>query len=198
MKSTARDVVDAVDIDQETIDSLLERAKLGIDDLRYGKTPGQTKRIRLLLALANFEVNNLHPIHHLTIKELLKTSRKLRGQMHHGYDIEHISAASKSDDLGEARDSIGNLTLFYSKDNRSVGNADVELKAESYANSILYLTKSLTLTPQQDKAIEKVVKEHRSSTVDDGLWGEQKIEDRAQQYFSIFEQSIRSNLTPTS
>lgn len=197
LKSTADDVVAAVDIDQKAIDSLLELAKLGIDGLRYGKTPGQTKRIRLLLAIANFEVNHLHPIHHLTIRELLKTSRKLRGQLHHGYDIEHISAASRSDDLGELKDSLGNLTLFYSKDNRSVGNADSEMKAERYANSILYLTKSLTTSSQQDKAIEKVVNDYRSSTVDDGLWGEHELEDRAQQYFSIFEKYIRSNLTPT-
>lgn len=196
--STANDVVQAVNLDQDTIDSLLERAKLGIDDLRYGKTPGHTKRIRLLLAIVNFEINNLHPIHHLSIKELLKTSKKLRGQVHHGYDIEHISAVSKSDDLGEVKDSVGNLTLFYSKDNRSVGNADIELKAESYANSILYLTKSLTDLGQQDKAIEKLVKGYRASTVDDGVWGEEKIEERAQLYFSIFEHSIRSNLTPSS
>lgn len=196
-KATAKDVVDAVDVDEETIDKLIDRARLGIDDLSYGKTPGQTKRIRLLLAIVNFEVNNLYPIHHLTISELLKTSKKLRGQLHHGYDIEHISAASKSETLGDIKDSIGNLTLFYSKDNRSAGNADVEMKAESYANSILYLTKSLTSVGQQDKAIEKVVSGYRISTVDDGAWDEERIENRAQQYFSIFEKHIRSLLTPT-
>jgi hypothetical protein len=196
-KATASDVIDAVDVDQEAIDSLLERAKLGIQDLRYGKTPGQTKRIRLLLAMVNFEVNCRHPIHHLSIRELLRTSKKLRGQLHHGYDIEHISAASKSDELGERKDAVGNLTLFYSKDNRSVGNSDIEMKAESYANSILYSTNALTNVKQQDNAIEKIVAPLRVATVDEGVWTEEMMETRAQLYFKLFEEHIRATLKPT-
>jgi len=195
--ATPGDIVDAVDIEKDVIESLLERAKLGVEDLRYGKTPGQTKRIRLLLAMVNFEGNSNYPIHHLSISELLKTSKKLRGQLHHGYDIEHISASSRSDELGELKDSVGNLTLFYSKDNRSVGNADVELKAESYANSILYCTKALTTVKQQDKSIENLVAPLRVATVDDGFWDGEMIEARAGLYFSILEEHIRSTLTPS-
>lgn len=196
-KATPSQIVDAVDINENTIEKLLERAKLGISELRYGKTPGQTKRLRLLLAIANFEINAAHPIHHLSIQELLKTSRKLRGQLHHGYDIEHISAASRSEDLGEMKDSVGNLTLFYSKDNRSAGNADIDLKAESYANSILYLTNALTSLPQQDKSIEAVVMPLRKVTVDDGVWSEEMILAREETYFSVFASFIRRNLQPT-
>lgn len=197
-KASAKDIIEAVDIDQESINSLLERAKLGIQDLRYGKTPGQTKRIRLLLAIVNFELNSQHPIHHLSIRELLRTSKKLRGQVHHGYDIEHVSAASKSEELGDLKDAVGNLTLFYSKDNRSVGNADIELKAESYANSILYATNALTGSKQQDNKVESLVTPLRVATVDQGVWNEDMMESRADLYFRIFEEYIRKTLTPTN
>lgn len=195
--SKPKDIVEAVDIDKETLGSLLTRAKQGITELRYGSTPGQTKRIRLLLAIVNFELNSLHPIHHLSISTLLMTSKKLRGQIHHGYDIEHVSAASKSEALGEISDSIGNLTLFYSKDNRSRGNADVDLKAESYASSILFATNALTEIRQLDKSSEKVISPLRVSTVDNGVWGEAEIEKRQELYLDIFESFIKRQLSPS-
>lgn len=196
-KATAKDIIDAVDVDEEAIERLLELSKLGIQALRYGKTPGQTKRIRLLLAIVNFELNSKHPVHHLSIQELLKTSKKLRGNLHHGYDIEHISAASKSEEFGDRKDSVGNLTLFYSKDNRSAGNSDIELKAESYANSILYCTNALTKTKQQDSAVEKIVAPIRVATVDERVWTEEMMEARAELYFTVFEEHIRKILTQT-
>jgi len=107
VNANVKDVVEAVDVDEESLRSLLTRAKQGIAELRYGSTPGQTKRIRLFLAIINFELNSKYPIHHLSISSLLTTSKKLRGQIHHGYDIEHISAASKSAYLGDVADSIG-------------------------------------------------------------------------------------------
>jgi hypothetical protein len=193
-----KDVVEAVDVDDESLKSLLTRAKQGIAELRYGSTPGQTKRIRLFLAIVNFELNSQHPIHHLSISNLLTTSKKLRGQIHHGYDIEHISAASKSAYLGDVADSIGNLTLFYSKDNRSEGDADVELKAESYSNSILFATNSLTENVQQDPSAEKVVSKFRTATVDDGHWGALQIAERQDLYTSVFESFIRNQLKVSS
>lgn len=192
------DVVEAVDIDADTLKSLVMRAKQGISELRYGTTPGQTKRIRLLLALVNFQVNSEYPVHHLSVSNLLTTSKKLRGQIHHGYDIEHISAASKSDSLGEVSDSVGNLTLFYSKDNRSEGDADVELKAESYSNSILFTTKALTEIAQSDKSIEKNVALLRVATVDSGVWGENEILQREKLYIDTFEKLIKDQLKPSA
>ena len=192
------DVVEAIDVDQDSLKSLITRAKQGIAELRYGSTPGQTKRIRLLLALVNFELNSQYPVHHLSINNLLTTSKKLRGQIHHGYDIEHISAASKSADLGDVSDSIGNLTLFYSKDNRSEGAADVQLKADSYSNSILFATNGLTKTVQQDEEAERVVSKLRHATVDEGHWGEFEIDERQELYIDVFERFIRGELKASS
>lgn len=192
------EVVEAVDIDAESITSLVLRASQGISELRYGATPGQTKRIRLLLAIVNFQVNSEHPIHHLSVNNLLTTSKKVRGQVHHGYDIEHINASSKSESLGDLSDSVGNLTLFYSKDNRSEGNADVQLKAQSYSNSILFATNGLTQIPQPDQRIEQIVKPLRVAKVDGGLWGESEILEREKLYISIFKQYIHSQLKPST
>ena len=198
VNAKVKDVVEAVDVDEESLRSLLTRAKQGIAELRYGSTPGQTKRIRLLLAIVNFELNSQHPIHHLSISNLLTTSKKLRGQIHHGYDLEHVSAASKSAYLGDVADSIGNLTLFYSKDNRSEGDADAELKAESYSNSILFATNGLTENVQQDPSAEKVVSKFRAATVDDGNWGALQISERQDLYTSVFERFIRNQLEASS
>jgi hypothetical protein len=198
VNANVKDVVEAVDVDEESLRSLLTRAKQGIAELRYGSTPGQTKRIRLFLAIVNFELNSKYPIHHLSISSLLTTSKKLRGQIHHGYDIEHISAASKSAYLGDVADSIGNLTLFYSKDNRSEGDSDAELKAESYSNSILFATNGLTENAQQDPSAEKVVSKLRTATVDDGHWGVLQIAERQDLYTSVFENFMRNQLKASS
>ena len=195
--ATGKDIVNAVAIDEHEIAALLDRARLGIRELRYGKTPGQTKRIRLLLALVNFEMHLEHPVMHYSIKDLLTTSRKVRGVEHPGYDIEHISAASRSDALGDLSDSVGNLTLFFSQDNRSQGDNEVELKADSYVNSVCYATKSLSAITQQDKKIESVVSAYRVATVDNGSWGAEEIERRERMYLDVFERHILRTLKPT-
>jgi hypothetical protein len=197
-KAKAQDIIDAIDISESDIAGLLERARLGIRELRYGKTPGQTKRLRLLLAIVNYELFLSHPIHHYDVKDLLTTSRKIRGVEHPGYDIEHVSASSRSEHLGDLADSVGNLTLFFSQDNRSKGNKSVERKAENYANSILYGTQALSAISQADKTLEKVISPYRVATVDHGEWGLDQIEARTLMYFDIFESYIKRVLPPTS
>lgn len=195
---TANDVLRAVYVSQTDIDELLERCKLSIFNLRYGKTPGQTSRIRFLLALANHEMHALAPKFHYTLGNLLETAKKTRGKEHPGYDIEHIGASSTSqDELGDLIDSIGNLTLFHSKDNRSAGNTAVEFKAEDYRNSICLATKALSLVPDTDSAIESVLAPFRTATVDGGTWGAADVAARAFFYWSLFEAKMRRDLLPS-
>lgn len=197
-KATPKDIIEAVEISESDISNLLERSRLGVRELRYGKTPGQTKRIRVLLALVNYELLRKHPIHHYNVRDFLTTSKKVRGVEHPGYDIEHVSASSRSAHLGELADSVGNLTLFYSQDNRSDGNKSVERKAENYANSILYATQALSQIPQPDKTLEKLVSSHRVATVDDGEWGPEQIEARTVMYLDIFQSYVMRVLPPTN
>lgn len=198
-KATKADVIKAVPISKGDIADLLEKGKVTTKSLRYGKTPGQTSRIRLLLAIANEELLTLAPRQHATLKDYLKTSRKVRGSIHPGYDIEHIGAASTAlNRLGEKIDSIGNLTLFYSKDNRSRGALDVEFKASDYGNSICYATKVLTQNADADPSVERVLESYRTITVDDGIWDLEKVDARFEFYWSLFREMILRDLEPTS
>ena len=192
------EVIEAVQMSDGDLEELLQRAKVSSAALRYGKTPGQTSRIRLLLAIANDELLKLAPKQHANLRSYLETSKKIRGKEHPGYDIEHVGAASTaSKTLGEAVDSLGNLALFYSKDNRSAGAAAVEFKAESYGGSICYATKVLTSKADQDKELEAVIGKYRSDTVDSGHWGLESVERRFEFYWSLFEAKIRRELVPT-
>lgn len=197
--SGLRDVIESVQITQGDLDELLQRARVSSQGLRYGKTPGQTNRIRLLLAIANDELLKLAPKQHANLRSYLETSKKIRGKEHPGYDIEHVGAVSTASlSLGEAVDSLGNLALFYSKDNRSAGAAPVEFKAESYGGSICYATKVLTAKPDQDKELESVIGKFRTDTVDAGHWGQESVDRRFEFYWSLFEAKIRRELVPTS
>jgi hypothetical protein len=192
------DLLNAIPISAHEIEALLERAKLSAQALRYGKTPGQTNRIRLLLAIANSELLARQPKQHVTLVDYLQTSKKVRGREHAGYDIEHVGAASTARErLGEQVDSVGNLTLFYSKDNRSHGASDVEHKASDYGNSICYATKILTARADPDPTLELVLGPFRQTTVDDGEWNLVKVEQRFEMYWSLFDSRIRTSLIPT-
>lgn len=189
----------AIDVPSNEIDDLLAKAKLTLSTLRYGKTPGQTNRIRLVLAIANDELLRLAPKQHADLRSYLETSRRIRGKIHPGYDIEHIGASSHaSTGLSELSDSIGNLTLFYSTDNRSQGAANVEFKAADYGNSICYATKILTSTPDQDSSLEKILSPLRTTTVDDGSWGIDKVNRRFEFYWGLVEGLIRRELVAST
>ena len=197
-QGTADHILEAIHISKSEIEELLERCKLSILNLRYGKTPGQTSRIRYLLAVANHELHSMTPKFHYTLENLLETTKKARGKEHPGYDIEHIGAASTNQNtLGDLVDSIGNLTLFHSKDNRSAGNTAVEFKAEDYRNSICFATKTLSAIPDSDASIEAVIEPFRKSTVDDGTWTQKDVETRALFYWGLFETKIRRDLLPS-
>jgi len=186
--ATSGDLLAAVRITQSDVDDLLNRAKAAIRGLRYGKTPGQTARIRLLLAIVNAQLHELDPRFHYELKDLLITSKKVRGVLHPGYDIEHVGASSTAElTLGELKDSVGNLTLFHSHDNRSQGNNDVEFKASDYGASRCYATKILTATPDADTSIERIIGQLRTNTVDDGYWTRDDVEDRLNFYLAQFE-----------
>jgi Protein of unknown function DUF262/Protein of unknown function (DUF1524) len=186
-------VVNAVSVPQADIDVLLARALPVIDSLRYGTKPGHTSRIRLLLAKINFELLTLAPIHHYGLIDLLSTSKKVRGTIHPGYDIEHVGAKSTAAHLGDLVDSVGNLTLFFSGDNRSLGNADVLYKQESYAESICFATNLLTNTSRHAN-VEAVIGSYRTSVVDKGTWDITDVNERLEMYWKIFEKAIRRDL----
>lgn len=194
--STPEKVIEAVPISKSEIEVLLTRCRPVLESLRYGLKPGHTSRIRLLLALVNYELHLLKPINHYDLRDLLTTSKKTKTKQHDGYDIEHVGAKSTASHLGDQVHSLGNLTLFYSKDNRSLGAKDVEYKAESYDNSICFATK-LLCEKSSNSDVEKAISGYRTATVDNGTWTIADVQDRFEMYLSIFESIIRRDLRPT-
>jgi hypothetical protein len=193
--ASSEDIRGALALNAQEINDLLEKAKLTARSLRYGKTPGQTNRIRLLLAIANYELLLQAPVYNARLGDFLQTSKKIRGKIHPGYDIEHVGAASTAAaTLGEMVDSLGNLALFYSKENRSKGASAVEYKAESYGSSICFATKVLTNKPDQDASLESVIGKHRAHTVDSGAWTNSHVDHRFDFYWGLFEDRIRKGL----
>jgi|GEM_PF-1938763 len=198
LTATDSDVCQEVRVTSQDLDDLLNRAKAAIQGLRYGKTPGQTARIRLLLAIINFELQSLVNVYHYKVEDLLTTSKKVRGVDHPGYDIEHVGASSTAGVyLADMLDSLGNLTLFHSKDNRSQGNNQVEFKALDYSNSICFATKILSAIPSNDPDLEAVLGPLRVNTVDAGVWSTDQVEARFEFYWNQFESYIRKNLVTT-
>lgn len=196
--STKADIVKAVDLDRRDLDDLFERAKVVLKGLRYGKTPGQTAKLRLLMAIVNYELLQKMPKYHTSLQDFLMTSKKVRGKTHPGYDIEHIGASStQAERLGDLVDSIGNLTLFFSTDNRSQGAADIEYKASDYGKSICYATKILTDSPDHDEDVERIIAPLRTNTVDQGVWGADQIEARFDFYWNVFSETLRRDLEPS-
>jgi hypothetical protein len=129
---------------------------------------------------------------------LLTTSKRTGANQHPGYDIEHVGASSISANLGELVDSVGNLTLFHSSDNRSKGASEVQFKTGEYSASICYATKSLSLLPDADHKIENVIASYRGATVDAGLWGLSEVGTRFDIYWDLFCDFITRNLSPTT
>jgi len=194
--ATKSDVINAVPITKSDIDVLLTRCKPVLESLRYGFKPGHTARIRLLLALVNYELHLLKPINHYVLSDLLTTSKKTKTSQHDGYDIEHVGAKSTASHLGDAINSLGNLTLFYSKDNRAMGAKDVEFKLDSYGNSICFGTRLLKAN-DYNADIESVIGHYRTATVDNGTWTIADVQSRYEMYVDIFESIIRRDLIPT-
>jgi hypothetical protein len=122
------------------IEDNLAQVHSGLSSLSYANTSDR-RRIRLLLAIANREMalELGHDSEELPMSYVLGTT----------FDIEHIEPRSRmgtskySEENISALDSIGNLTLWYRKDNRKVKDADPVDKLSLYSQSSVLLTRSL-------------------------------------------------------
>jgi hypothetical protein len=192
--SSIADAKKVLELTKLTLDDLIGKAKVTVENLRVGKTAGQTNKIRLMLAIVNFELVGNKVIHHYGLSELLQTSKRTGANQHPGYDIEHIGASSTAQHLGERINSIGNLALLHSADNRSNGANETKFKVDSYGNSICYATKVLDATPENDPKVEADLASYRKTTVNDGVWNLTKVAQREAFYWKILENYFRREL----
>jgi hypothetical protein len=162
-------------------------------DLKYNGTPGQSKRIRYILAKANHLVNEIAPEQNYSLKEFLTTSKRSKRALLPGFDIDHIYAQAPNVGM-EHLHNIGNLTLLHSTDNSRAGADEPIDKKVIYGHSKAYLTKALTNFDQTPR-VENVIEKYRCATIDeDETWSADKFEARAMMYWDLVTGSLIEDL----
>lgn len=178
--------------------SQLERvAKERIADLRYGKTDGQTKRIRYILAKVAHEMNKSGGDLILSVKDFLATTKidgRSKKVIFPGFDIEHVSPKSLNE-FEDKTDSLGNLVLLHWEDNRIEADNTPRGKAKRYHGSMCYATRALSVDVQSNDRIEKLVADYRVGTVDGPEdWNIDMVDARSNMYQHILFDALEKDL----
>ena len=166
-------------------------------ELNY-KSSGDRAKIRSILAHLSWILDDQvgkHPTPNTSIYDYFLSKKQKNGPK--VWDIDHVLPAQ-----GVGKESplhgIGNLTLLYPTDNRSLGNAKPVAKETHYAQNPIYLTKSLTdmsqLIPKDRKKIEEYFKAAGINEIKWELhtWNEKSIEARFQLYFALLKHDLTS------
>jgi hypothetical protein len=187
------DVDACLNFQEEDMKQLFAVAWQMFKDLKYNGTPGQSKRIRYILAKANHLVNEIAPEQNYSLKDFLTTSKKSKRALLPGFDIDHIYAQAPNVGM-EYLHNIGNLTLLHSTDNSGAGADEPIDKKVIYGHSKAYLTKALTNFDQTPR-VENVIAQYRCATIDDDeTWSSDKFEARALMYWNLVSGSLIADL----
>ena len=115
-----------------------------------------------------------------------------RRKSKHGWDLDHIEPKA-SDPKESLFQTIGNLVLLEPPDNRSRGKRRPVEKSKNYANSSLYLTK--TLVGVEASPYKKRIENYLSNlnlvqdfSLED--WDEKQVMKRTQFYFEILKNHL--------
>jgi hypothetical protein len=189
----ANEVDECLNFQEEEMRQLFAVAWQMFKDLKYNGTPGQSKRIRYILAKSNHLLNEIAPEHNYSLKDFLTTSKKSKRALLPGFDIDHIYAQAPNEGM-QFLHSIGNLTLLHSTDNSGAGADEPVDKKVIYGHSKAYLTKALTSFDQTPK-VENVISQYRVATIDeDKIWAGSDFEARAMMYWSLVSASLTKDL----
>lgn len=179
---------------QETAVKLLDLLELQIGQLSY---TDDTKRVRLVLALASIELE--------TILKTDLASQPLAVFLNTNvYDIDHVypsglvGKSKEALDLDERTDFIGNLALFHNKANRAAGKGLPATKVEAYFDQSLALSKSLAWS---ENVVSRIIIENSgkiSQQVRDPSllenWDTNSIRSRAISYAKLVRRHLARNL----
>jgi hypothetical protein len=193
--ATIQEIVGATPIEVSFVD--LERiGRERIADLRYGRTDGNTKRIRYILARVAYELNLVGADQNFTVADFLTTT-KTDGRSKKttpGFDIEHVSPKSLNE-FEDMTDSLGNLTLLHHDDNKVAGIDTPRGKANKYQGSLCFATRALSEVPQTNDRIEKSISIYRVAVVDGTEdWNIDMVNARANMYKSILFDALQKDL----
>ena len=197
-------------------DDLCRRAKLGIEKLRY-TTGSHRDRMRYVLARVNARLQSQINVSGYNLDALMKTTK---GE-EFGYDLDHIFPQAirheaawiqNSDldlDLGNQSrylskvHSIGNMTLLHPTDNRNQSDAFPweSDKINNFAGSELISNRIIAPSsnwPNQQDRVGEILKNYLSKypqtvQVEKSTWGEKQIDIRADFYWAVLLEDIKSN-----
>ena len=195
--SNRDDVFSASESGMKNLESLLDRAKSEVENLRYNN-PTDSDQIRYILTRISVRIETLakHNTNLLWERGLLiRVNGEKPGKP---FDLEHVfpqsGGQSSNADYPEWGHSIGNLALMHYSDNRAAGDAAPSMKAPHYASSELLLTKSLckfddlgALNPRLSKILNKLSATH-SWNLDN--WNESSAAGRTLLYWELFSDEL--------
>ena len=197
-KSTPEDVIKASGVAFKNVDQLMAQAKVGVMALRY-KNSADRRRLKFLLARLSRDVEvEAKEAVVPELVEILKVRRRRRNNPvpYVGYDLEHVRSRARHGDK-DLTDSIGNLVLAHSLDQRAKGAAEAKDKVALYHDSKFLLTRSLVEGLSRDPKRKRDVIEsiHLISPPSLDNWNDAAIKRRAEMYWSRLERSIRGSLS---
>lgn len=194
-----QEFLESLEFGRQEARRLLDAAAPRIRNLRYDNTRDR-KRIRYVLALAaNFaEGQSQENADANALNALLSARTKVR------FDLDHIQAQSSVDlpgfDSSNGKDwvnSIGNLALLHTTDNKQAGATSAESKSIHYASSKLALTRALAIEADQSGNARlgtgiDYLRRSGAQTVEN--WGFEKVQLQADFYVKCFEEAILDRL----
>jgi len=166
-----------------------------LHELNY-KSSSDRAKIRAVLAQLSWILDERigkHPSANTKIEDYFVSKKQKNGPV--VWDIDHVQPAQ-----GAGKDSplhgLGNLTLLYPTDNRSLGSAKPLAKEVHYSQNPVYLTKSLTdmsqLIPKEKSKIEAFFAEAGVKRINWDLktWNEKSIDARFNLYFALLKHDL--------
>lgn len=192
--------LNSIEFGRQEASNLLDAAAPRIRSLRYSNTRDR-KRMRYILALIAHWVEEQagDSVHGNTLNSLLITKGKEK------FDLDHIMPQSSKDqpdfDLSNGTDwidSLGNLALLFSRDNRSAQANNPRNKSRDYASSKLLVTQSLArredLTGLNQRIATTIQNLSRMSGQNVETWGFDESKLQTDFYVRCFNEAILERL----
>lgn len=204
--ATKEEILEASAVALESIDELLEDAKLVVSRLDYRVKSQRDKQRYLLARIARtLEIEAEEVTEQIELKEFMQTANKRSRTL--GYHLDHVFPQSESkkefwEDPAsyEKIHTLGNLVLLHGGDNTVQSDAlpNEEIKTTNYSSSLVV---NKMLCPEGSignlpNRILNVV--HQRDKFDIAVlsnWGPEAIQNRFDFYWHVFEKSIRKTLS---
>ena len=179
---------------RDSAEKLISLLDVHVRQLSYSE---DTKRVRLVLALASLELER-------SLKSDMANQPLAVFLNTDAYDIDHIypsglvGKSAEAKDLDERADFIGNLALLHNKENRAAGKGLPGKKVDRYFDQSLSLSKSLAWSESTVLGILENAAMRPSTEKKDAKqlmeWGSESMRTRAEIYTSLLRRALTRDL----